>query len=119
MSLALSQTLLSNNQIRDIYQPNLREIQYTLLWPTCIVHCKRSYKDNLLSYLLERKKEKKEKKKKEIIEKVTCSKWQQIPTKLDGDEINGGLGSKMHVHAGDTNLVKSESETSFYIQAYL
>lgn len=80
MSLALSQTLLSNNQIRDIYQPNLREIQYTLLWPTCIVHCTRSYKDNLLSYLLERKKEKKEKKKKEIIEKVTCSKWQQIPT---------------------------------------
>lgn len=57
------------------------------------------------------KKEKKEK----IIEKVTCSKWQQIPTKLDGDEINGGLGSKMHVHAGDTNLVKSESETSFYV----
>lgn len=66
------------------------------------------------------KKERKErKKKKEIIEKVTCSKWQQIPTKLDGDEINGGLGSKMHVHAGDKNLVKSESETSFYIQAYL
>lgn len=116
MSLALSQILLSNNQIRDIYQPNLREIQYTLLWPTCIVHCTRSYKDNLLSYLLERKKEKKEKKegnhRKSYLFQVTTNSYK---LKLDGDEINGGLGSKMHVHAGDTNLVKSESETSFYV----
>lgn len=81
-----------------------------------MVYCTLSYKDKLLSYLLERKKRKKKDHRKSYLFQVTTNSYK---LKLDGDEINGGLGSKMHVHAGDTNLVKSESETSFYIQAYL